>query len=571
MKKLLTILILSFHAVSLLFSQSIIKVNQLGYLTGYPKCAWVNDVPVKEFRWTVRNSVNRAIVFSALATASDQTDPATGEKVTLLDFSSLKTPGSYYIEIDDIGISFEFPVSDKAYNVVWRAGVKSYYFQRSGMDLTPEYAGIWARKAAHSNDALMYKGYSNGKIIEGESRNYKGGWYDAGDFGKKIVPACMAFYPFLKLAEMYPEKIHYAGIDIPNPWPGLPDMLAEVKWELDWFFTMQEADGAVHHLIVSPDFYMGPPQEDHLPRYVLPVSSTATADFAAGMAMASKVYLPYLPSFADSCLVAAEKAWEYLIGHPGVFPAGGYTDPEGIHNTGAYGDPFDSDERIWAAAELFNTTGKKEYGHYVESRQEDFKVTSFSWWFDPHNYAIYSWLLAPHPGKDPCLVSKLKDNIRHFADSVSRVSLTHGYGVILAPDEYFWGSNSYVLNYGMELLIINRILDTQVYTATALHQLNYILGCNSLNLSFVSGYGTNAVKDPHQSINSYDTLNLAPPGFIPGGPNQNKEDPFLTRLIQTKNPPPAKCYVDFHWAYACNEVCLPYNSGLIFLAGYFLK
>jgi hypothetical protein len=70
----------------------------------------------------------------------------------------------------------------------------------------------------------------------------------------------------------------------------------------------------------------------------------------------------------------------------------------------------------------------------------------------------------------------------------------------------------------------------------ALQQLNYILGCNSLNLSFASGYGPNAVKDTHQSINSYDTPSLAPPGFIPGGPNRYPQDPFLTTLISAHHP-----------------------------------
>jgi endoglucanase len=124
---------------------------------------------------------------------------------------------------------------------------------------------------------------------------------------------------------------------------------------------------------------------------------------------------------------------------------------------------------------------------------------------------------------------------------------------------------------GMELLIINEILNTQKYTDAALQQLNYILGCNSLNLSFVCGYGAHAVKDPHQSINSYDTLSLAPPGFIPGGPNQYPEDPFLRTLVSSHHPPPAKCYVDNHWSYASNEVCTCYNSGFIILAGFFFN
>lgn len=570
MKSLLCILSLEIFLYPV-FPQSTVKVNQLGYLVSQPKYAWVNDVKADSIRWYVRNANDSMKVYSAKTITSQKLDSSTSERVTRLDFSLINKPGIYFVEVENVGSSFTFPVSDHVYNEVWRAAVKSYYFQRSGMNLDPAYAGIWARKASHTKDARLYSGYAHGKIIEGKYRNCIGGWYDAGDFGKKIVPASLAIYAFMKLAEMHPEKVKGTHIDIPNSRKGLPDFLAEAKWELDWFLCMQDSCGAVHHLIVSPDFYFGPAQNDRYPRYITGISSTATADFAASMAMAASVFRNYLPEYADSCLMAAENAWNYLEKNPSVFPVGGYRDPQGIHATGAYEDPKDQDERLWASAELFHTTGKKNYLDYFEKNCSHFPVSSYAWWQDPHNYALYSYLLTPRSGKDPVLFAKLKAKIQDHAEKIAGLSAVHAYGVALSPDQYFWGSNSYALNMGMELLIINEILQSKKYTDAALQQLNYILGCNSLNLSFVCGYGTHAVKDPHQSINSYDTLSLAPPGFIPGGPNQYPQDKFLQNLVSAHHPPPAKCYVDKHWAYACNEVCTCYTSGFIMLAGFFFN
>jgi endoglucanase len=571
MKKRL--LFMLFFALFFMFlnAQSTIKINQIGYLTDCPKYAWVNDIPAGDFTWVVKQASDNKIVYSAISGSSQLFDTATGEKVTCLDLSALKTPGEYYLEINGTEPSFSFKIAANPYGDVWRAGIKSYYFQRSGMDLTSQYAGIWTRQASHTKDAILYAGYENGKIKEGRTIAAKGGWYDAGDFGKKIIPASVAFYSFLKFASLYPEKVKKMQVVIPNPWKGLPDMLAEVKWELDWFFRMQESDGSVHHQIVSPEFFIGPAQNDILPRYVMPVSSAATADFAASMAMAAGVYKPYLPDFADSCKVAAEKAWNFLETHPEIVPDGGYRDPKGINATGAYEDPVDKDERIWAASELFNLTGKSKYNDYFEENCSAFPLKNYGWWYDPHNYSLFTWLMTGQPGRNAGLVYDLKKKVKIYADSLAAESTKNGYGVILSPEEYIWGSNSYVANYGMELLIIDLILNTSAYENIALHQLNYLLGCNSLNLSFVSGYGQYAVKDPHQSINTYDNLDQAPPGFIPGGPNKFKQDPYLPRLIETKNPAPAKCYVDYHWSYACNEVCVPYNSGFVFLSGYFLE
>lgn len=546
-----------------------IKVNQLGYLPHHSKYAWVNNLMGESVKWRVKEAGSGRIVYEGESRTAVRMDSACGEKVTRLDFSALDKEGQYFVEVDGAGISPVFPVSRKAYEEAWKASVKSYYYQRSGMDLAPEYAGIWNRKATHTRDAILYKGFSGGKILEGEYRNCRGGWYDAGDFGKKIVPASIALYAFLKLAALHPEQIKQASIAIPNPWHGLPAMLAEVKWELDWFFTMQDENGAVHHLLVSPDFFIGPAQDDTFPRYVLGVSSTATADYAATMALAGTVFKSYLPSYADSCLQAAEKAWTYLAQNPDIFPAGGYHDPEGIHATGGYDDPRDRDERLWASAELFNATGKKEYLSYFEVNQARFRLDHYSWWQDPHNYAFFSYLLSNQPGRNPECIRKIGNRVRQYAEKIKTRVDTAAYGVALLPEDYVWGSNSYALNYGMDLLLMDEIFGTREFEEAALQQLHYILGCNTPGICFVSNFGSHPVKDPHQSINSYDTLSLAPPGFIPGGPNRYPQDPILANLISARHPAPAACYVDQHWAYACNEVCTTFTSGFVFLAGYF--
>jgi endoglucanase len=349
----------------------------------------------------------------------------------------------------------------------------------------------------------------------------------------------------------------------------LPDILSEAKWELDWFFSMQEKDGGVHHLIVTPEFYMGPAQFDPQTRYLVTVSTAATADFAAIMALASKVYKPYLPTFADSCLAAAENAWSYLVKTPDIFPSRGYSDPPGINGTGAYGDTNDKDERLWASAELFAATKNETYRKYFENKYSDFFFTGAGSWSSVSNYAFYTWFEATSDEANNYITKTIKDAIIKWADNTAILSERNGFGVALNKNSYSWGSNSVVLNTGMEMLIINNLLHSQKYTNTAMDQLNYILGCNSLNFCFLSGFGSNGVKDPHQCINSYDDLAQAPPGFVPGGPNSyiDKWDIALYNYVTQNNLPPAQCYLDKHESFSSNEVCVVYNSGLVMLSG----
>ncbi len=388
-----------------------------------------------------------------------------------INFSDFNQPGEYYINLAGFGKSFKFAISENIYKEAFKAAVKSYYFQRSGTDITPVYAGDWAKPASHTNDGYLYEGFKDDKIVKGEFKESIGGWYDAGDFGKKVVPASFALYAFFKMAQYYPGFVEQTKIKIPNPYPGLPDMLAEAKWELDWFLTMQEEGGGVHHLIVTPEFYVeGPAYEDPYPRYIVPVTTTATANFAAIMALASLIYKPYLPQYADSCLAVAKRAWLFLENNPDILPEGGYNDPPGINQTGKYEDTDDSDERLWASSELYAATKEQKYKSYFEENYNRKKVDRVAIWCNLTNYAFYTWLETQSPNFENEISDDILSQLTRWADKVSHTAANNGFAVALESEDYIWGaSNSAAMNIGMEMLIIDRILKTDRYEDVALN------------------------------------------------------------------------------------------------------
>jgi hypothetical protein len=99
---------------------------------------------------------------------------------------------------------------------------------------------------------------------------------------------------------------------------------------------------------------------DPATRYIYQISSTATGDFAFVMARAVRIYQPFDSTFSNLCLNAAELAWDYLAVHPNIVPTGGFSNSPGTV-AGEYGDSDDHDERLWAAVELYLTTGSSEY------------------------------------------------------------------------------------------------------------------------------------------------------------------------------------------------------------------
>ena len=133
------------------------------------------------------------------------------------------------------------------------------------------------------------------------------------------------------------KNIH---LNIPESGNGTPDILSEIRWNLDWMLTMQDEDGGVWHKQSSeyfPGFIM--PEKDKSTSYVIGIgrapykSSCATADFAAVMAIAARVYQPFDAEYSQRALHAAERAWSWLDKYPDVT----FGNPAGVV-TGGYGD-----------------------------------------------------------------------------------------------------------------------------------------------------------------------------------------------------------------------------------------
>jgi endoglucanase len=548
-----------------------VKVNQVGYLINHNKIASVNNInPSKNRFWYIKD-LSGQTVFDASIPNKVCHDISSKDLVFKLDFSSFNTPGVYFIEIENLGKSYYFEISDAAYNNVFKAVSKSFYYQRCGFDLDSHYAGQWGRKACHFNDSYIYNGFSDGNIIAGSHINSTGGWHDAGDFGKKVVPAAVALYHILKSSELFSDKINSATFGIPPGTFEMPDLLKEAKYELDWFFTQQRSDGAIYHLVTSQNFASTLPDEDLQTRYSVPVSATATADFAAIMSLASKVYRPYNTSYADTCLKRAIKAWNYLQSNPQIFPGGGYADPPGINHTGEYADNSDADERLWAAAELYNATGESTYRKYFESHYDywTLAVDRPGGWGNVQEFAMFTYCFATKQEKTNAIAKTIKSQIKSYANSTVQAIKNDGYGVALTSDDYNWSSNAMVLTYGADLLMASILLSDSAYVEAALSHLNYILGSNSLNLSFVTGIGSNRVMNPCLSISGLDEIIDPVPGFVTGGPNKNSNDPCLSTYISENNPAPAKCFVDNSDSWSSNEPAICIMSGLVFLSGYF--
>jgi len=537
-----------------------IKVDQVGYLNTAAKIVLVSSKTLAT-EFTVRNSKDDRVAAHGTLPAPRE-DFDSGDRLQAGDFSKLIKSGTYYIDVPGVGRSWDFDIAPDVYDKTWRLAMRSYYGQRCGIavDLGPEFPG-YKHEACHLEAAYHA---SSGKTGPATA---KGGWHDAGDYGRYVVNSGITTGTLLWAYEMYGSRLRTVNLAIPESGKGQPDMLSEIKWNLDWMLAMQDDDGGVWHKQTSEkfcDFIM--PEKDKLVSFVIGTgkepfkSSCATGDFAAVMAIAGRVYQHHNPAFATKCLRAAQKAWTWIEKYPNVT----FNNPPGVA-TGGYGDGNCADERLWAAAELFRSTGLEDYQRYFLDHYADFRKSIRpegppSW----NNVgALALWTFAMAKGENAVAANAIRHDSIAAADEIVKRTAANGYRISLATTDYIWGSNGVLANYGMQLLVTDAMAHNTHYRETALEDLHYLLGRNTFSLSFVTRVGENPFRHPHHRPSGADDNPEPWPGLLSGGPNRGRNDAAMKKL--SPDLPPARMYLDEQEAYAANEVAINWNAPLVFL------
>ena len=528
-----------------------IRVNQVGYKPGSRKQVIV------EGEGTIFHLVPKDGGPTALIEKLEGPlrDSVTGDTVYMADFSAFDRPGDYRVVVEGVGGSFPFRIAEDAYDALDQAALKFFFFQRCGMALEASYAEPWTHAACHLKDGALFEN-------EAMLRAATGGWHDAGDYGRYTVNTSVALADLLLSWDFFPNAFS-DGTGIPESGNGIPDVLDEARYALDWLLRMQEAStGGVYHKLTTVNFSSLTimPEHDLLQLYFSPMSTTATADFAAVMALAARVFEPVDEPFSQTCLAAARKAWSWLEAFEGE---PGFTNPKGML-TGEYGDRDDRDERFWAAAELYRTTAEPIFG---EKTRLAFAAGGMSFtgldWQEVSGFGSLAYVFAAHAEKDPVVADGLTDTLLVEADEALRRIQSDTYGSSLTASDYGWGSNAAVLNDAMRLMVANRLQPNPALVEAADACRQYLLGRNVLSQCYFTGFGTRTVRQPHHRPTLADRVMAPVPGMVAGGPNSALEDPAVKAACEGQ--PPAACYVDDVSSYSTNEIAINWNAPAVFV------
>jgi endoglucanase len=385
--------------------------------------------------------------------------------------------------------------------------------------------------------------------------------------------------------------------EIPENHNGVNDLLDEARWEMTFLLEMQVPQGAhmrlpvglfpkgrrltfsevdtsgmAHHKL-SDEHWTSlptPPQDDREVRYLYPPSTAATLNLAATAAQCARIWKTIDPNFSARCLTAAGRAFAAAQRNPEIYFVGDFT------GGGGYGDPKVSDEFYWAACELFITTGEDRYRkvlaqspYYLAAPTPGLGGSGDVSWGE--TAALGTISLATVPNRlGSSEIGKARANLVAAAGGYLTQASHEGYAIPYSASSYPWGSNGSLLNHAMVLGVAYDHTGQRRYRDGAVDALDYVLGRNPLDQSFVSGYGARPLMNPHHRFWAHKLdprLPYAPPGVLSGGPNSiSMGDPVASKLKGLCYP--QTCWVDDIRAYTVNEEAINWNAPLFWVASF---
>jgi len=539
LKKTLLLFIYTFISINCIASgNSDIKVNSVGFLPFMHKEASTSQ---KVTSFSIINAKNNRPVYESKATGPIESKD-TGEKIYELDFSALTVNGRYYIQAKGGLKSSEFVIADNVFDDAFKTTVRGMYLWRCGTAVKGNYKGnVYSADICHTDKASLESAGGEGEV------DVTGGWHDAGDYGRYVVNAGITCGLMLKAWEQNERNIKRIALDIPVS-GAMPEYLEEIKWETDWLLKMQAENGSVYHKVTSKNFTnMCMPQDDRLKMFLAPWGSAATADFVAVLAEAASVMRPYDEGLYMKYIKAAEKSWEFLRANPKDHRP----DLKGF-KTGEYQTP-DSDDRLWASAEMWNATGDEKYLKDFEKRASEYSVKiDTDWdWGNVKNLAMISYLLSPRGGKNPEIADDIKQQVIKTADGICKTAEENAYNRPLG-NSYYWGCNGSVARQAFVLNTAYILNKDKKYTDCAADALSHIFGRNYYNRSYVTGIGSRPPMNIHDRRSEADGIRDPWPGYLAGG-GQSATD-----------------WSDSVSSFTTNEIAINWNASLIYALSLFL-
>ncbi len=545
---------------------NVIAASQLGYA---PSSKKQFSSPAQFNSFVVKRISDDAIAYTGGAPLRSVTDAVIGgSTVWIGDFSAVTTPGRYKI-VADGRESYPFDVRSDVFDQATRAAQRFFYYQRAFTAIEQPYAeGPWV----HPTDA----GRAPAGVVKG--------WHDAGDL--TVYNATMTQAIFWLLETWSDFRPMDDNTNIPESGNGVPDLLDETRWGIEWLLSMQESNGGVWACATAANGTNSYPYGTTFPHTVAPYvksaapSTQVTAKAVAVLGYAAGVYRQYDTTFANRCLDAARRGWAWIVANPNQTNDGVAWGTGNTFNMYAQGgdQALLKTNKMWAAAGMLYATGEAQFELAFQTNFETIGwISSFS---KSEAFAASLYLRVP-TGANPTTKISIKQRIFQMADAVRSDANAHPFQF---ATYYYWGCNSNAVHRTGQFSLRSFLLDS---TRTAdrdqtLANLDYLFGRNFLNQVYVSGIdgvSKSRLRGFHQWMKALNASTWHFPGALAGGPNESPDgndysypnnQPFPTWGYwgDPSNPRSGNTPIDARFtdndSWCTNEVVVSWNAALVY-------
>jgi endoglucanase len=580
-----------------------IVVDQFGYLPDSEKIAVLRD-PVKGAdadagqsytpgaKYQLIDAVTKAVVAEVAPVAWNggaQNDQS-GDRAWRVDFSSLKTPGVYYVLDSTAGVRSDlFRIADDVYRQALRHGFRTFFYQRAAFAKTAEFAGEgWTDTASHIGAGQDKNARLYGKTDDATTeRDLSGGWYDAGDYNR--YTAWSADY-IVTLLRMYEETPSVFGDDfgLPESGNGQSDVLDEVRFGLAQLArTQSDSGGCISVLGVAS---ASPPSASMGPSVYGPETTNATIRAGIAFAWAARLFGGSDAAFSAELLGRAKKAWAWADANPTVEfansgkVAAGEQQPQDAKDVGLY--------KLGLAVALIrvDTDGAQTYKAFFEANYANAGLSLLTGYNAAWELQFTEYYLdyASLPDADPTIKAAITSAFNSSITGADNLGMLTGdpdpYLAYVA--DYTWGSNAHKARTGCLFHdVISFALDSTKNAdarRAAERYVHYLHGVNPLGLVYLSNMGkSGAYKSASTFFHSWfadkspkwDEVGVStygpPPGFLVGGPNSSydwdSQCPGNAQCPAARPSPPygqpaQKSYANFNDAWPLDSWEVTENS-----------
>jgi endoglucanase len=512
-----------------------IKVNTVGYPSSWPKVAILNEAPNDVTLVDEKGAVVYHV--PAAKVRSLGIDPASKDPVWHADFSDFTGSGRFTV-VNGAAKSDPFTIGNDLYRRTLIAAQKMFYFQRTRTKLEKPFA-VWEGTAftragvshAHDQVGFLFEDFPEKK----RRISLDAGWHDAGNYDMYVPSTAPSAHGLLRAYERHPEL--YADKDtlIPESGNGVPDLLDEARWGIRWVLSMQAEDGGFR--VREANEMIGesgivPADQDRSTRWVDRVGSASTGKGCAMAAAAARVYRKFDPVFAARAEAAAKRAWAWLLKHPErvmVEPVGraAKQQPYQLWDDGT-AVKSDIGARIIAAAEMWKSFQEPDALESLRKLMQDPGAGPYQYPYGAWtNLTRWAMMTLVRDARAPAeLREEAKKRLLTAAMSMKGQVEADGYLCATKPADYYWGSNSNLLEKTELLLVAAELEPVQFAWAklAARNQWHWLLGRNPNGFSMITriGKGPEALYHAEWGPKYPDV----PPGYLIDGPNYH-DVPFF--------------------------------------------